>query len=69
MKTFTATILALLLIGCSKPQVVGRVNPDLQVDFDASGTRVCLFDNDPHPGDDVTQDKKTGVCHAIPHKD
>lgn len=68
MKTILAIALLIFFVGCGKQEIVGRVTEDGQVTF-AHGTGGCFFDNDPRPGDDVViSDKKTGTCHAIPHK-
>ena len=70
---FALTVL-LFAIGCSKPQVIGRVVLDdegqPQVQFGKGKVGGCAFVNAPHEGDDVViSNHKTGECEAIPHQE
>jgi|HubBroStandDraft_6_1064221.scaffolds.fasta_scaffold84815_2 hypothetical protein len=64
---FLCMCLLVMLASCSKPRMHGRVLDDLRVDFGEGVTGTCAFDNEPHPGDDVTVNDD-GRCHATPQK-
>jgi hypothetical protein len=65
MKLATLLICALLLVGCSRHEMKGRVIEGSKVDFGDGVIGTCVFDNEPHLGDKVTV-SKDGRCHAEP---
>lgn len=65
MKRIAVVALLLLAVACTRSHKLhGRVTNELKVQFDDGVVGSCVFDNDSHPGDEVTMNDD-GTCHDV----